>query len=263
MGKMIFGSISLALLVFSSSSYAVRGGSLVKNWSEASYVVSLDEQKCTGSVIAASWVLTAGHCRDISTVKYGSLDAKNEPYQVSVDAYWIDPRFVIHDILHTTHYDFQLLHLSKPIDLVKTGIVPIKLADPSFIANLAIGTLVRVRGWSAGAAPRPMLTEALLPFANMKDVSESDLHKYPGPIGPFDASHMAIGVEDGNVGICSGDSGGPLTVYDAQSQQEVQIGLATSGGCHRGEDGKIHEWYSVSASLAVAYDSIVAIMSRH
>ncbi|KAF7264852.1 hypothetical protein GWI33_022029 [Rhynchophorus ferrugineus] len=91
---------------------------------EFPYMVSLrlgfNEHDCGGSIIGSRWILTAGHCSDIETVKYGTI---------VVDQYKYDPNRTIAVKNFITHPDIQFIRVNSSYGYILNDIAVIELAE--------------------------------------------------------------------------------------------------------------------------------------
>ncbi len=182
---------------------------------------------CTGSVIAASWVLTAAHCvladpefptkgtEPAMTVVLGAANY-NDPAAKHIQASELipDPDYFVGQVPHN---DIALVHLSTPttqprIALAQTGIT---YNSPNNVANAA--------GWGRidvdSTSDTPVLQQAWLPL----QAPSSCQSLMPG----FDGATMVCAGNPGVAGLCHGDSGGPIVVLDPTSNQPVLWGVAS------------------------------------
>jgi secreted trypsin-like serine protease len=185
--------------------------------------------QCTGTVVAPSLILTAGHCAEnlqtgapFSASGYRIVIGSVEP---------LLPELPVSTVLATIVYphlngkaddgDVALLVLSTP-----TTAPPVKLASASFVKHLAGGTPATIAGWGRTSYGQTSPTEHLQSAGTA--VQDGKWCKSAAP--PFFARNeiCTISPPSYSTGACEGDSGGPLLV-SGPSGEPVEVGVTDHG----------------------------------
>lgn len=213
-----------------SAHAAIIGGAPAQTGAYPSLAYVVDFQgtvayQCTGTVIAPSLVLTAGHCAE--NMQTGALFSASG-YRVVIGAVEpLLPELPVSSVLGVIVYpgfnrktddgDAALLVLSAP-----TTALPVKLASASFAKHLADGTSATIAGWGRTSYEQTSLTEHLQ-FATTA-VQGGKWCKGNAP--PFYARSeiCTISPPSYGTGACEGDSGGPLLV-SGPSGEAVEVGV--------------------------------------
>jgi secreted trypsin-like serine protease len=188
---------------------------------------------CTGTLIAPTWVLTAGHCSNITAGTVASPASWPAPL-ISVrvgGATQSDgerlgvSRVVMHpDYLLTSGYDISLLQLSS-----SSTMAPTQLAGAGERSIWTAGTMETIVGWgvtSEGGSQPDRLQEAQVPITTDSYCA--------GAYSDFDPQTMVCaGFPEGGVDTCQGDSGGPMFGHSSTGALRV-VGTTSFGeGCAR------------------------------
>jgi secreted trypsin-like serine protease len=213
---------------------------------------------CTGTLIAPTWVLTAGHCGSITGAGFATPASWPAPL---IDVYLgsnkagqgtpatVSQAIVEPSYLGTSGYDVTLLKLAAPASQA-----------PTHVANDASiwtpGTLETIAGWgttSEGGDTPDTLQEAQVPITTDSYCG--------GAYSDFDASTMVCaGFPQGGVDTCQGDSGGPMFGRTASGALKVVGATSFGEGCARAgkpgvyarvADTALREWIASVAPDAV------------
>lgn len=188
---------------------------------------------CTGTLIAPNWVLTAGHCSNITAGTVAS-PAHWPPQLINVRIGGVTrsdgdrrgvSRVVMHpDYLLTAGYDISLLQLSS-----NSTMAPTQVAGDAERDLWTAGTLEAIVGWGVteenGDRPE-RLQEAQVPITTDDYCA--------GAYGDFDpATMVCAGFPEGGVDTCQGDSGGPMFGRTAAGALRVVGSTSFGDGCAR------------------------------
>lgn len=181
--------------------------------------------QCTGTVIAPSLILTAGHCAE--NMQTGTPYSASG-YRVVIGAVEpLLPELPVSRVLGVIVYpgmnrkmddgDAALLVLSTP-----TTAPPVKLASASFAKHLEDGTPATIAGWGKTSYEQTSLTERLQ-FAGTAVQGRKWCRRNASPFYPR-SEICAISPPSYGTGVCEGDSGGPLLV-SGPSDEPVEVGV--------------------------------------
>jgi hypothetical protein len=184
---------------------------------------------CTGTVVAANVVLTAGHC--VEDKGTGRIYEPSGYAVVTGNVAWTATsrqesrvsRVVVHPDLNRTYLsdDAALLILSTP-----TAAPAITLASsPSDSARLQPGTRALIAGWG-NTYPGQAGTSERLSWARTEVQQASYCESNAGR---FYESYEICTIDPPNyeTGICSGDSGGPLLSLNPAGSSYIELGVAS------------------------------------
>ena len=215
---------------------------------------------CTGTLIAPTWVLTAGHCGSVTGAAVGTpaswppqlIDVRigsNKPGQgekVPVKRAIVEPNYLVN-----SGYDITLLELATPSTKAPTHVV-----GSAGGSLWAAGTMETIVGWgttSEGGDLPDTLQEARVPITTDSYCA--------GAYSDFESTTMVCaGFPQGGVDTCQGDSGGPM--FGTTSTGALKVVGATSygEGCARPgkpgvyarvADDALREWIRTQAPAGV------------
>jgi secreted trypsin-like serine protease len=208
----------------------IVGGNTVSSAPWAAAVLLKGAPNCSGSIIAAQWVLTAAHCRGLTpaelSVRVGSVSLTAGGFLSGVD-----------DVMVRTSKsgslisDIALLHLRTPI---QTTYVVLANTDPR------VGATDSIYGWGATCVndnPRPC-NESMSPTLKTAKVAITALDVTDNSGGRGIQSSWVSG------GAWRGDSGGP------QLDHGVQVGFASLAGPDGGQGRTAQIYGSVAYNRA-------------
>jgi secreted trypsin-like serine protease len=234
----VFVTATALLGAASSPSSAVVGGG---NASPGEYPsvaeITFGPFLCTGTLVTADWVLTAGHCSNITAGTVAS-PASWPPQLINVRIGGVTrtdgekrtvSRVVMHpDYLLTNGYDISLLQLSQ-----SSTMVPTQVAGAGERSIWSAGTLETIVGWGVteeGGSRPQNLQEAQVPITTDAYCSGA----YDDSFDP--ATMVCAGFPEGGVDTCQGDSGGPM--FGRTSTGTLRVVGATSWGDGCARPGK-------------------------
>jgi secreted trypsin-like serine protease len=181
---------------------------------------------CTGSVVAPSWVITAGHCSvgnpgqppDSMDAVLGVTDYTDPHGQkLAVDRFVTDPSY---DADHVRN-DVALLHLSQPTSAPAMRLATTAESDAGDYRSQ--DGVPNAAGWGAtdeaGTQFSPELQQAYLQIHSPDECGRQ--------LAGFDPSTQTCAGTAGQATACFGDSGGPLVETDASSGQAVLWGITS------------------------------------
>lgn len=167
---------------------------------------------CGGSLVSATWVVTAAHCVDNGTART-DLDVLGGTVDVSVGGV----RVKVTEIIVHPHYlpgkyprnDIALLRLSSILTGASINAIPLVSGVDEAIA-LKDGSLARVTGWGSLKAGGTTVKD--LRYVQLRVFTNSDCNDPVAYKGKVKDEMVCAGFAKGGKDSCQGDSGGPLTV---------------------------------------------------
>jgi secreted trypsin-like serine protease len=171
-------------------------------------------QFCGGSILNASWVVTAQHCvadlssnmRVVAGVTRISQSASGQIRAINAVA--TNPGFIDPEVGR----DIALVHLATPLDLSgpNARAIPLVTAADAAAGATNAGVLATVTGWgtlSEGARTSPDVLQ-IVDVPIVSNPQASALYGQTITADQLAAGFVGVGGKDS----CQGDSGGPITV---------------------------------------------------
>ena len=228
---------------------------------------------CTGTLVAPTWVVTAGHCSSLvpGGVVNVPIGQPGQLVEVSIGAYktpsgapfsyttdgekrpvaqvFVNPNYTFGQ----SGYDVSLLKLGQP-----SSKTPVPVAGPSEEGLWTPGTMATIAGFGLtedGGDTPAVLQEAQVPIVTDAYAAAA----YPDDFEPV--SQIGAGYEQGGVDTCQGDSGGPLLVRTTLGAWRLAGDTSYGDGCAeagkpgiygRVGDDALRNWITSVAPEAVA-----------
>jgi secreted trypsin-like serine protease len=188
-------------------------------------------EACSGTVVAPSLVLTAGHCAE--NIQTGVVNPHGGYYvvtsQVDLAATRPDQVSRVIGVIPYPGYerrfdpgDAALLVLSKPVTAP-----PMPLAKAGQVHLFGAGTTATLTGWGLTSTIHPKVSKRLR-YASTVVQPASWCKRHVRPFFPkweicaIDSAHFSEGG-------CHGDSGGPLMVPGSSGGEMVEVGIVALG----------------------------------
>jgi trypsin len=221
-------------------------------WPFAVAIFRKGKMHCTGSVIAPTKVLTAGHCVDgFNLANFVVIAGRPNLHDVaSGQSLTVASGRVHPDFEQTALHDVAVLNLAQP-----TTAPSVTLATPAEdAATTPVGAPLQIAGWGAVNPLGFHLSPFLKATSEVVRTPQRCLRAYSQDLFSPTSMICAIGARRRHGGrfrihttACSGDSGGPLVAVTPTGIREV--GTVSYGGALCGLPGAPTVYSRVSASL--------------
>lgn len=224
-----------ALALTAAPAQAIVGGHDAQpgEYPAVAEVVIAQTFHCTGTLIAPTWVLTAGHCGSITgdlvatpagwppqliDVRLGSVHPGQGQLQPVANVV-VEPSYLL-----TNGFDITLLQLASPAPFP-----PVRIAGAGETGLWTPGTLETIVGFGVTSESNQQLPDTLQQ-AQVPITTDAYCGSAYGT--SFDATTMVCaGYPQGGTDTCQGDSGGPLFGHTATGALKVVGATSFGNGC--------------------------------
>jgi len=277
--RLLLLALMTSALVTAPSAHAVVGGHAAPagKYPYVAYIEIDQAFLCTGTLVAPTWIVSAGHCSSITGAAGAGIPIAQPPqlFEVSlgtnqaqtdlipgegpgvhptVKSVTVNPDYNF--LLNGSGYDVSLIELNEPVNLPN-----IKVAGKGEEALWKPGTLATIAGFGVteedGDLP-DKLQEAQVPIVTDAYAANA----YPDEFE--NKTQIGAGFDKGGVDTCQGDSGGPLMVPGPNGVMRLVGDTSYGDGCAqphkpgiygRVADTTLRTWIKSVAPEAVAPDA--------
>lgn len=185
-------------------------------------IVTTDDKLCSGTLIDARWVLTAGHCIADRAEIYGSGTTVRGLRDLGPASGSRHPFYVVAN--GVPRFDIGLYRFDAPID--PTGITLPDIVGYDDTGAWAPGNPVVTLGWGLTTADGSLTNT--LQRGDLTVESDATCAELDLSLGAsFDPS-TAVCANDSATSACNGDSGGPLLATNSSGRYEI-LGVTSYG----------------------------------